>query len=86
MRIPGRPDRGRTFPARRPGILPIMGWSYRKSLRKGPFRLNFSKRGVGHSVGVRGARYSRSADGRREMTFRIPGTGLSWRRPLRRRD
>ncbi|HEU5025856.1 MULTISPECIES: DUF4236 domain-containing protein [Actinomadura] len=62
-----------------------MGWSYRKSLRMGPFRLNFSKKGVGHSVGVRGARYSSSADGRREMTFRIPGTGLSWRRPLRRR-
>ncbi|WP_433462681.1 hypothetical protein [Spirillospora sp. CA-128828] len=30
-------------------------------------------------------RSSHSADGRREMTFRIPGTGLSWRRPLRRR-
>lgn len=66
-------------------ILPLMGWSYRKSLRMGPFRLNFSKKGVGRSVGVRGARYSSSADGRREMTFRIPGTGLSWRRPLRRR-
>ncbi|WP_242608800.1 DUF4236 domain-containing protein [Actinomadura formosensis] len=51
----------------------------------GPFRINFSKKGVGHSVGTRGARYTRSADGRREMTFRIPGTGLSWRRPLHRR-
>lgn len=51
----------------------------------GPFRINFSKKGVGHSVGTRGARYTRSADGRCAMTFRIPGTGLSWRRPLHRR-
>ena len=61
----------------------LMGWSYRKSLRMGPFRLNFSKKGVGHSVGGRGARYTRSADGRRHMTLRIPGTGLSWRRSLK---
>ncbi|WP_345177266.1 DUF4236 domain-containing protein [Actinomadura verrucosospora] len=60
-----------------------MGWSYRKSLKMGPFRLNFSKKGVGHSVGARGARYTRSADGRRHMTLRIPGTGLSWRRSLK---
>jgi hypothetical protein len=53
----------------------------------GPFRINLSKKGVGHSVGARGARYTRSADGRRQVTFRIPGTGLSWRRSLgRRRD
>ncbi len=68
-----------------PGTPASMGWSYRKSLRKGPFRINLSRKGVGHSVGTRGARYTRSADGRREMTFRIPGTGLSWRRPLSRR-
>ncbi|WP_395107784.1 DUF4236 domain-containing protein [Actinomadura sp. SCN-SB] len=59
-----------------------MGWSYRKSIKVGPFRFNLSRRGVGHSVGRRGVRYTRAADGRREMTFRIPGTGLSWRRPL----
>jgi Protein of unknown function (DUF4236) len=59
-----------------------VGWSYRKSIKVGPFRFNLSRRGVGHSVGARGARYTRTADGRREMTFRIPGTGLSWRRPL----
>ncbi|GAA1867044.1 hypothetical protein GCM10009736_38140 [Actinomadura bangladeshensis] len=52
----------------------------------GPFRINLSKKGVGHSVGARGARYTRSADGRRQITFRIPGTGLSWRRSLGRRD
>lgn len=63
-----------------------MGWGYRKSIKMGPFRINLSKSGVGHSVGGRGARYTRTADGRREMTFRIPGTGLSWRRPMGRRS
>lgn len=61
-----------------------MGWHYRKSIRLGPFRLNLSRAGVGHSVGARGARYTRSAHGRRHLTLRIPGTGLSWRRSLRR--
>lgn len=59
-----------------------MGFGFRKSLRFGPFRLNFSKSGVGHSVGGRGARYTKGADGRKHMTLRVPGTGLSWRRPL----
>ncbi|WP_312032862.1 DUF4236 domain-containing protein [Actinomadura latina] len=75
------------MPGDRPGIPLRMGWSYRKAVRMGPFRINLSKKGVGHSVGARGARYTRSADGRRQVTFRIPGTGLSWRRSLgRRRD
>lgn len=63
-----------------------MGFGFRKSLRFGPFRINLSKTGVGHSVGGRGVRYTRTADGRRHMTFRIPGTGLSWRRPVGGRD
>ncbi|RAY11665.1 DUF4236 domain-containing protein [Actinomadura craniellae] len=63
-----------------------MGFGFRKSVKVGPFRLNFSKSGVGHSVGGRGARYTKTADGRRHMTLRVPGTGLSWRRPLSRRD
>jgi len=33
-----------------------MGWSFRRSLNFGPVRLNFGKRGVGVSAGVRGAR------------------------------
>ncbi|MBC6463023.1 DUF4236 domain-containing protein [Actinomadura sp. HBU206391] len=65
-----------------------MGFGFRKSLKFGPFRINFSKTGVGHSVGGKGARYTKTADGRRQMTLRVPGTGLSWRRSLgsRRRD
>ena len=33
-----------------------MGWSFRRSKSFGLFRLNFSKSGVGFSVGVKGAR------------------------------
>jgi len=40
---------------------------------------------IGHSVGGKGARYTKTADGGKMMTFRIPGTGLSWRRPIGRR-
>lgn len=35
-----------------------MGWSWRKSIKLGPFNLNLSKGGVGVSTGVRGARVS----------------------------
>lgn len=35
-----------------------MGWSYRRSAKFGPFRLNFSKSGIGVSAGVKGARIS----------------------------
>jgi hypothetical protein len=59
-----------------------MGWSFRKSLRSGPFRLNFSKRGVGVSTGVRGLRAGRSADGRKQVTFSIPGTGIRWQKSV----
>ena len=55
-----------------------MGFRYRKSVNAGPFRLNFSKRGVGYSVGVPGCRVSTYADGRRYLVLSIPGTGISW--------
>lgn len=53
-----------------------MGWSYRKSMKAGPFRINLSKRGVGYSVGGRGYRVTRSATGRTRRTVSIPGTGI----------
>jgi len=56
-----------------------MGFSYRKSVRLGPFRINASKSGVGWSVGTRGVRTTVSATGRRYTTFSIPGTGVSYR-------
>jgi len=41
-----------------------MTWFLRKSLRFGPLRLNLSKRGVGASVGVKGARIGVDASGK----------------------
>jgi hypothetical protein len=57
-----------------------MGWRFRKSVRKGPFRFNFSKRGMGTSVGTRGVRVTQSATGERRLTLTIPGTGFSWQK------
>ena len=41
-----------------------MGWFLRKSFRVGPLRLNLSKRGIGASVGVKGARLGVDATGK----------------------
>ena len=41
-----------------------MGWFLRKSFRLGPLRLNLSKRGIGASVGVKGARLGVDAGGK----------------------
>ena len=60
----------------------IMGWSFRKSVGLGPFRVSVSKSGVGYSVGGRGFRVGTNAKGRRYSTFSIPGTGLSYRKNL----
>ena len=53
-----------------------MAWSYRRSVSVGPVRLNFSKSGVGYSVGGPFYRVGRTATGKRYSTMRIPGTGL----------
>ena len=42
-----------------------MGWSYRKSVNFGPFRVNLSKGGVGYSVGGKDFRVGVNAKGRR---------------------
>jgi hypothetical protein len=55
-----------------------MGWSYRKSVNLGPFRVNLSKSGVGYSVGGAGFRTGKSARGRRYSSFSVPGTGLRY--------
>ncbi len=51
-------------------------WRKSKSLLGGLVRLNFSRRGIGVSVGVPGCRLSFGADGKRRRTLSIPGTGL----------
>jgi hypothetical protein len=62
-----------------------MGWSYRKSIKKGPFRLNLSRRGVGHSWGNRLFRITHGPDGRRTLSVNLPG-GLHWRKHLSNRS
>ncbi|TGL35587.1 DUF4236 domain-containing protein [Leptospira perdikensis] len=41
-----------------------MGISYRKSMKAGPFRINFSKSGVGLSTGIKGLRVGVNAKGK----------------------
>ncbi|WP_300381319.1 DUF4236 domain-containing protein [Clostridium sp.] len=55
-----------------------MGFRFRKSKNFGPFRINLSKSGIGWSVGTKGARYTKRADGKKQTTLSIPGTGLSY--------
>ena len=55
-----------------------MGWSYRKSVNLGPFRLNISKSGIGYSLGGAGFRTGVSSRGRRYRSVSIPGTGLRY--------
>jgi Protein of unknown function (DUF4236) len=53
-----------------------MAWRFRRGARFGPFRLNFSKSGVGYSVGARGFRIGKDARGRSYTATSIPGTGI----------
>lgn len=57
-----------------------MGWSYRKSINAGPFRVNVSRSGVGYSVGGRGFRVGVNGQGRRYTSVSIPGTGVYFRK------
>ena len=55
-----------------------MGFRIRKSWGAGPFRFNLSKSGIGGSIGVKGARLTRTANGRTRSTLSIPGSGISY--------
>jgi len=55
-----------------------MGFRVRKSIQIVPgVRMNISKSGVGYSVGGRGYRVTKRADGRVNRTVGLPGTGIS---------
>lgn len=54
-----------------------MGFRFRKSFGFGPFRATISKSGISTSVGVKGARITKRADGKTQTTVSIPGTGIS---------
>lgn len=61
-----------------------MGFRLSKSIKIVPgVRLNVSSRGVGYSVGGKGMRVTRHANGRVSRTLSIPGTGLSHSSSLR---
>jgi hypothetical protein len=53
-----------------------MAWRFRRSLKLGPLRLNFSKSGIGYSAGVRGFRVGTDAKGNTYTATSIPGTGI----------
>jgi|GEM_PF-3049459 len=55
-----------------------MGFRFRKTYRSGPFRLNLSKTGIGWSAGIPGFRWTARADGKRQTTWNIPGSGISY--------
>lgn len=56
-----------------------MSWSFRKSVSFGPLRLNFSKSGIGASVGVKGARVS---VGKRGTFLNLSSHGFSFRKRI----
>lgn len=59
-----------------------MGWNYRKSVNLGGgIRLNFSKKGVGVSGGIKGFRVSTGPTGTRVHSS-IPGTGIYYTKKI----
>ena len=55
-----------------------MGVRVRKSWSLGPLRINLSKSGIGYSVGTKGFRVTKKANGGYRTTASIPGTGLAY--------
>ncbi|MCD0156990.1 DUF4236 domain-containing protein [Deinococcus sp. 6GRE01] len=51
---------------------------FRKTISIGGVRVTATPKGVGASVGVRGARIGRGVDGKTRATVSIPGSGLSY--------
>ena len=57
-----------------------MGFTSRKFVNLGPFRVNLSKSGLGFSVGGRGFRVGTTARGKKYTSFSIPETGVGYRK------
>lgn len=55
-----------------------MGFRFRKSTKVGPFRITASKSGISYSVGRKGYRVTKQANGKVRKTVSIPGTGISY--------
>jgi hypothetical protein len=56
-----------------------LAFRYRKSVKLAPgVRMTVSKSGVGYSVGGKGYRVTKRADGRIQQTASLPGTGIGY--------
>lgn len=55
-----------------------MGFRFRKSFKTGPFRTTVSKSGISHSIGTKGIRVTKTANGSLKTTVSIPGSGISY--------
>ena len=55
-----------------------MGWSFHKSIKIGPFRINIGKTGIGFSVGAHGFRTGVRSNGSTYKSVSIPGTGIRY--------
>ena len=63
-----------------------MGMRFRKSINFGGARINFSKSGIGASVGGKGFRVTKKAGGGTRTTASIPGTGLSYQKDSKKKS
>jgi hypothetical protein len=54
-----------------------MSWKFFRSINIGPIRINFSKSGIGWSIGGRGFRIGTDSKGKKYNNISIPGTGIS---------
>lgn len=59
-----------------------MAFFFRKSINLGPIRINFSKSGIGVNIGVPGARVSKTATGKTDVSGSAKGTGIGYRKYL----
>ncbi len=55
-----------------------MGFRFRKTVKMGPVNLNFSKSGIGTSIGGKGFRVGVNSKGKSYTSASIPGTGISY--------
>lgn len=55
-----------------------MGYRFRKSIKAGPVRFTYSKSGVGWSIGGKGGRYTKLANGRSRYTVNTPIKGVTY--------
>ena len=63
-----------------------MPFSFRKLFNLGPLRISVGKNGPGLSFGIPGIRVSQAADGSRQLSLSIPGTGLRYTKQLKTRQ